>query len=172
MSVCPSLSLMSVPSDQSSADQTFLSFAGVKQRESLEWPLTRMTPLGCSSGEWPSWGILMVFLSMLTWDCVCWLNKMRSESLDYSWASLDYPWTMRDLVSPYPCTVLEALPDLCRCRISRISRVRICLPFMSPNVGPCSPLFSILAYWEIGCSPVCRIYLPFLAPNKGQPTPF
>ena len=39
MLVCPSLALMSVPSDQSSPVQTFLSFAGVKQKESLEWPV-------------------------------------------------------------------------------------------------------------------------------------
>ena len=38
MFVGPSL-CMSVPSDQSSPVQTFRSLAGVKQRESLEWPL-------------------------------------------------------------------------------------------------------------------------------------
>ena len=92
MLVCPSLALTFVPSDQSSPVHTFLSFAGVKHRESLEWPVAahQNDTSWVFFWEWPSWGILIIFLSMLTWECVCWLNKMVSETSRFP--NIDLLW--------------------------------------------------------------------------------
>ena len=91
-----------------------------------------MKPFVCSSGKWPwnTYGVPQhANLRLLLWvsiDCIKWDQRL----LDYPWKGLDYFCTMRYLVSAYPCRVLQYLPDLCRCRIRRISRVIICFPFI------------------------------------------
>ena len=66
--------------------------------------------LGLSSWGSHSWGVPLVLLSRkLETSVVCVYDWIKWDQilLDHPWASLDYPWTMRDLLSPYPCSVLE-----------------------------------------------------------------
>ena len=118
--------------------QAFLSFAVVKLGNCLEWPLAAAQ----NDTSWLFFWEVATLRNTYGVPQHANLRLLLCVSIDWiKWDQrlLDYPWASLDLVSAYPCTVLEGLPDLCRCRINRISRVRICFPFMAPKWGQPTP---------------------------------